>query len=170
VPEKGVDLAIEAISRLPDLQLVVVGDGAGRVALEHQAARVAAGRVVFTGSLADSAPVLGAADVVVFPSRGGDSLPAVLIEAGLAEVPVVAADLAGITEIVIDGVTGRLVPAGSPDAIAAAIEPVLSSVSYAQALGQKARDHCLHHFAMGVIAPLWDDLLVEVSPATGEST
>ena len=164
VPEKGIDVAIDAIGQLANVQLLVVGDGSQRSRLEEQANRVAPGRVVFTGSLPDPAPALAATDFVVFPSRGGDSLPAVLIEAGFAELPAVATRVQGVPDIVLDGVTGQLVPIGSPTAIAAAIERLVSDRAYARRLGQAARRHCLRHFSMNVVAPEWDQLLTEVNP------
>lgn len=163
VPEKGVSTAIEAASRLPGLQLLIIGDGPQRAELERQAHRVAPGQVVFAGSLRDPVAAIAVADVVILPSLGGDSLPAVLIEAGMAELPTVATDIPGIAQIVIDGVTGCLVPPGSPGSIADAIERLISDLPYAQRLGRAAREHCLRHFAMEVVAPLWDRQLVEVT-------
>ena len=81
----------------------------------------------------------------------------------MAELPTVATDIPGIAQIVIDGVTGCLVPPGSPGSIADAIERLISDLPYAQRLGRAAREHCLRHFAMEVVAPLWDRQLVEVT-------
>jgi glycosyltransferase involved in cell wall biosynthesis len=164
VPEKGIDIAIDAIGQVASVQLLVIGDGRQRSRLEEQANRVAPGRVVFTGSLPDPAQVLAAADLVVFPSLGGDSLPAVLIEAGFAELPTVATRVQGVPEIVLDGVTGQLVPIGSSTAIAAAIGRLISDRAYARRLGRAARRHCLRRFSMSVVAPQWAQLLTEVNP------
>ena len=64
--------------------------------------------------------ILGAADVVVVPSKRPDPLPNSAIEAAAAGVPVVAAAHGGLPEIVRDGETGVLVPPGDPAALAAA--------------------------------------------------
>ena len=111
VPEKGVDLAIEALRDLPDTQLLVAGDGPERDALERAAAAAAPGRVVFAGSIADPRPASHRGRRRGSPSRGGDSMPAVLIEAGLMGLPVVATPIEGIVDIVDPGITGELVVA-----------------------------------------------------------
>ena len=95
VPEKGVDAAIDAVSHVPGVHLVVVGDGPERAALEARAGRDLAGRVMFTGQLANAATAYQAADLLVFPSRGGDSMPAAVIEAGLTGLPALVTDVGG---------------------------------------------------------------------------
>src|SRR5262245_47685255 len=84
VPEKGGDVAIRAVSALPGaVQLVSAGDGSERARLEALADERARARVHFLGSRAEIVPVYHAADAVVFPTQGGDAMPATIIEAGL---------------------------------------------------------------------------------------
>lgn len=157
-PEKRVDLAIAAVALLPGAHLAVAGQGPERPALERHAQEQAPGRVHFLGPTAEPAALLGAADVVVLPSRT-EGLPAVLIEAGLCGVPVVATDVGGVGEIVVHGQTGLLVPFGDASALSGALA---SALGRHQAMGSAARRHCLQHFAMGSVGDAWGALLSEV--------
>jgi glycosyltransferase involved in cell wall biosynthesis len=154
-PEKAVDTALNAISRLSDWVLVVVGDGPELPMLEALADSIAPGRVRFLTPRADPASVLAAADVVVLPSRT-EGMPATAIEAGMSGLPIVASSVGGIPQIVENGSTGVLVPPGNPESFARAIE-----VAYARRteMGPAARRYCLDHFEMGVVSSAWAELL-----------
>jgi glycosyltransferase involved in cell wall biosynthesis len=156
--EKNVGLAIEALARLPGVHLLVVGDGPERPALELLAREVAPARVRFAGTTEDPARALAAADVLVLPSST-EGLPAVLIEAGLSRVPVVATDVGFVRDIVVDHRTGLLVPTGDVEALAAALATALSD---ATRLAEAARVRCLELFELGVVAALWHDLICEI--------
>jgi glycosyltransferase involved in cell wall biosynthesis len=154
-PEKGVDLVIDALGELSDPQLLIVGDGPARVELEATAERIAPGRVVFAGSVPDIVGVYAVADVFVLASRGGDSMPAVLIEAGLRELPAVSTDVEAIPEVVIDGVTGRIVARGSRPAFTDAIRSIVADPVRGAKFGSAARAHCLDRFDIDTIAAQW---------------
>lgn len=162
-PEKGVDLTITAVGGLRGVQLVVAGDGPERSSLEALAARVAPGQVVFTGSLVDPRPAFTAADVVSLPSRGGDSMPAVLIEAGLMTLPVVATPVGGIVDIVDPGVTGDLVAIEAVDALRIALDRILGDRTRAAQLGEAARARCLARFTIDVVAEEWERVAGELA-------
>jgi glycosyltransferase involved in cell wall biosynthesis len=162
VPEKGVDLTIDAVGAIEGMQLLIVGDGPIRQDLEAQARRVAPGRVTFAGSVREPRPCFEAADVVVLPSRGGDSMPAVLIEAGLMGVPAVATPVEGIGAILDHGRAGELVPKNDAAALGRAIRRLVDDHDRARALCTAARRHCLDHYAIDVVAEQWDDVLFEV--------
>jgi glycosyltransferase involved in cell wall biosynthesis len=156
--EKNVGLAIEALARLPGVHLLVVGDGPQRRALELLAREVAPARVLFAGATEDPARALAAADVLVLPSST-EGLPAVLIEAGLSLVPVVATDVGFVRDIVVDHRTGLLVPTADVGALAAALAAALGD---ATRLAEAARVRCLELFELGVVAALWHDLISEI--------
>jgi glycosyltransferase involved in cell wall biosynthesis len=155
VPEKGVDLAISAVAQLDDAQLLISGDGPERGALEAQARRVAEGRVVFTSTITRAVDAYVAADVVVLASRGGDSMPAVLIEAGLMALPAVATPIEAIPEIVVAGATGVLVPVDDPVALADALRALIDDDDQRARLGASARAHCIEHFSIERVASMW---------------
>ena len=126
-PQKSLDVALRALARLPDVQLVLAGDGPERQRLHGLATELGLdGRVRFLGPQPRQAifELLAAADAVVLPSSW-ENFPHVLVEALAVGTPVVATDTGGVREIVDDGVAGLLVPAGDADALAAAVRRVL---------------------------------------------
>jgi glycosyltransferase involved in cell wall biosynthesis len=159
VPEKGVDIAIGALAHVPAAQLLVAGSGPERDALERLAQSHAPGQVTFAGTVDDAWRVYDAADVVVLASRGGDSMPAVLIEAGLASLPAVATPIDAIPEVVVDGETGCLVPPGDPEALGRALRDLIGDPERSRALGDAAFRRCSTRFAMPVVAEQWAQVL-----------
>ncbi|MFN2557306.1 MAG: glycosyltransferase family 4 protein [Nitriliruptorales bacterium] len=162
VPEKGVDAAIRALAGCEECQLLTVGGGPELERLRALADAVAPGRVVFAGPLDNPADAFAAADIVVLPSRGGDSMPAVLIEAGLSGLPAVSTTVGAIPEIVQAGVTGEIVAPDDESQLVAAIRRALGR---AERYGLAARRHCLEHFEIGTVAGQWDRLLTSLLPA-----
>ena len=156
--EKGLDVAIDAVSRLPRVNLLVAGDGPLRPSLTERAERLAPGRVRFIGTTDDPARVMAAADVVVVPSRT-EGMAAVLIEAGLSGIPVVATDVGAAREVVLVGRSGILVPPGDAaqmaDGIREAIDRHLG--------GPEARIWCAGRYDLPVVADAWSDLLLNVA-------
>lgn len=166
VPEKGVDLVIDALgddggrAGVPGpVVLLVAGDGPVRGDLERRAAAHPGLDVRFLGALDDPRPVYAAADVVVLASRGGDSMPATLVEAAYTGLPVVATPVGSIGEIVVDGVTGTLVPVGDADALRRALAVVLADPAAAAAMGEQARAHALARFEIATVAAAWAGVL-----------
>ncbi len=132
-PEKGVDVLADAIVILARsgtaAELVVLGDGDGRAALAAKLAAAGIGDRVQLGGWADAATVrreIVAARALVVPSFG-EGLPVVIMEALALRRPVVATAVGAIPELVENGVTGWLVPPGSPAALAAALADVLAA-------------------------------------------
>lgn len=159
--EKRVGDAVAACAALPEVHLLVAGDGPERPALERRAAAEAPGRAHFAGTLPGPAQALAAADVVVLPSRT-EGMPGVLIEAGLSGVPAVASDVGGVSQIVRDGETGVLVAPGDVVALAAGLRRALAE---RQALGAAARRHCLAEFEIEPVAARWADLAATLERA-----
>jgi glycosyltransferase involved in cell wall biosynthesis len=121
---KGFDLLLDAMARLPDLHLWIAGTGELQRELEAQAARLGvADRVRFLGWREDVPALLAAADLLVSSSRW-EPLGNVVLEAWMAGVPVVATASAGPSELIADRVSGRLVPLEDAAALAAAIAEV----------------------------------------------
>ncbi|HET9719236.1 MAG TPA: glycosyltransferase [Solirubrobacteraceae bacterium] len=120
--QKGHDVLLSAfaqvVRQLPDAELLLVGDGPLRAGLSEQARRLGIERSVqFTGAADDVWPLLAEADVFALASRY-EPLGLAVLEAMAAGLPVVAAAVDGLTEIVEDGVSGYLVPRDDPDALA----------------------------------------------------
>lgn len=130
-PQKGFGVALRAFAQLsqdvPDLSLVVVGDGRDRPAVAELLPEVRA-KVVMVGAVSNEGlpPYHAAADVFVAPALGQESFGYVLVEAMAAGIPVVASDIPGYREVVRDGIEGLLVPPGDPSALAGALRRVLA--------------------------------------------
>jgi glycosyltransferase involved in cell wall biosynthesis len=158
--EKHPLLAVEAMTHVPDAQLVLAGDGPLADEVTARAAAVDPGRIAAVGPIAEPAALLAAADALVLPSRS-EGIPAVTIEAGLAGLPVVATDVGGVGEVVVDGETGRLVDTMTPTAVGAALRDVLGPDG--AGLGAAARRRCLERFSLDVVAARWEPVLAEVT-------
>ncbi len=160
--EKGVDLAILATAAHSSAHLLIVGDGPDRSALESLAARSAASRVTFTGPLSESVGALHASDLLVLPSRGGDSMPAVLIEAGLCGLATVTTPVGAIPDVVDDGVTGSVVPTDDLQALTAAVGQLIDHPERRTAFGRAADARCREMFTIDATAPQWVSLFESV--------
>jgi glycosyltransferase involved in cell wall biosynthesis len=131
IPVKGLDVLLEAVSRLVtrhrDVRLYLVGDGASRGDLESLAARLGLGTVVhFVGKVAQSElpDWYRAADLTVLASRS-EGVPNVLRESLACGTPFVATRVGGVSEIAA-GTTNRLVPSEDPGALSEAMALSLS--------------------------------------------
>jgi glycosyltransferase involved in cell wall biosynthesis len=122
VRQKGIDVAIRALPLLPGEDvLVVLGEGPERAALERLAAELGvAERVFLPGRVPDVAAWLRRASVYVHPARW-EGFGLGVLEAMLAGLPVVAARVSSLPELVADGETGLLVPPDDPQALADAV-------------------------------------------------
>jgi glycogen(starch) synthase len=139
-PQKDVGTLVEAFGRVGQQAcLLVVGDGPGRRATEHQA-RPLAQRVHFTGFLPHAMipAVLGHIDLLVLATRY-EELPSVLVEGMAAGLPVVASRVGGIPALIDDDVNGLLVPPGDVGALATAITRLLTEPDTAARLSAAAR-------------------------------
>ncbi len=162
-PNKGsehlVDIAGKAGLPWP---LVIVGDGPGRSIVEA-AARASSQDVRLTGWVDQSATAawLRHASLLVFPSRGPESLSRVLIEASALGVPIAAMLTGGTADIVVHGRTGLL--SATPAALAHDVGRLVADAGLRQRLGDAARRHAEQHFdAPAVVArveSLYADLL-----------
>lgn len=125
--EKGPDLLIEAFARISDpaAVLCVIGDGGQRTATEARAAELGLGeRVVFAGAQRGAASLLAAFDLVVLSSRT-EGTPMIVLESGMAGVPVVATPVGGVPDALgEDG--GWLTDSTDPTSIARAIDDALA--------------------------------------------
>jgi glycosyltransferase involved in cell wall biosynthesis len=163
VGEKGVDAGLAAVAGVSEAAaFVVVGDGPERAALEQEAARVLGTRARFLGSVESPRDVLWAADVMLFPSRGGDSMPAVVIEAGLSGLPVVATPIAAIPQMIVDGRTGYIVAVDAVVAMTERLEEVMSNGRLRADLGLAAREWCLDRYTMDPVADGWISVIERV--------
>jgi glycosyltransferase involved in cell wall biosynthesis len=128
-PEKGHDVLLEALGRITqrNVHVLFVGrdDGVETSVRAHTERLGLAAQVRFLGFRRDVGTVLAAADLLVMPSLR-EGLPVALLEACAIGTPVVATPAGGISDVILDGATGRLVPIGDAAALAAAIDHALA--------------------------------------------
>jgi glycosyltransferase involved in cell wall biosynthesis len=160
---KDVGTLLEAMVRLPEVHLAVLGDGDLRPRLEAQARGLrVADRVHFTGWWADVAAALSDLDVVVLTSRN-EGTPVSLIEASAAGRPVVATRVGGVPLVVEDGVTGFLAPPGRAEEIASLVGRLLVDPDARRAMGEAGRRRAAGRFSrerlLGDIRALYGELL-----------
>lgn len=138
---KGIDILINAMTDVKSASLVVVGDGEQRKPLEAQITALdLTDRVTLAGFVQNAASLLKAFDIFALPSRT-EALGYVLLEAGFAEVPVVASIVGGIPEVIDDQLSGVLVPGDDAKALADALNELITNpatrANYAERLKEK---------------------------------
>jgi glycosyltransferase involved in cell wall biosynthesis len=167
-PVKGFDVLIRAlpavVAAIPAAEVVLVGEGTERAALEAQAAALGIGdRVRVTGATADVARWLAASDVLAAPSRN-EGMGRALVEAMALGIPVVAAAVGGIPAVVSDGQSGRLVPSEDADALAKAVIELGGDEALCAKLAAAAARHA-EAFSIGAanaaMRAIYDDLVHE---------
>lgn len=139
--------------------LVVLVAGEGPLLSELVAERVRLGlpedSVRFLGQRDDIPDLMSAADAYVM-SSAWEGLPMVLLEAGAAGLPVVATAVGGNEELVVNGVTGMLVPPADASALANAMQGVMELTSEERrALGHNATMNVTNSFSIETVVDLW---------------
>jgi glycosyltransferase involved in cell wall biosynthesis len=139
VPQKAVDDLLRAAAAVPDLFLVVVGEGPERPALECLIAELGIGeRVRLLGSRGDVPELLPALDIFALSSRW-EGEPIALLEAMAAGLPCVATATEGAVEILQDSGAGLLTPVGDPGDLAEALKVLARDPDRRQAMSRAAR-------------------------------
>jgi glycosyltransferase involved in cell wall biosynthesis len=132
---------IRAFAALPEesFEALIVGDGPDRVAVEAAIRELGLeGKVRVAGERDDVPALLADSDVFVLSSRS-EGLPVSVLEAMAAELPVVASDVGGLAELVVDRETGILVPPGDVSALAAALGRLIDDRELRRRLGAAGR-------------------------------
>lgn len=153
---------------LPEVDLLLVGDGPLRAELEAQCRELGiADRVQFWGVRRDVAHILQAADLFVLPSIS-EAASLTLLEAMACGCPVVVTDVGGNPEIVREGVDGLRVPRGDSVAMATAIERLAGDSPRCAALGESARQRVCDVFDQSAAIQQFARLFEELSPVARE--
>ncbi|MEU7168074.1 glycosyltransferase [Streptomyces morookaense] len=162
VARKGVDLALRALVRIPDAELLVAGGPPGDCVLEDpEAMRLlglarhlgVADRLVLLGSVPhDDMPALIRSSDIVLCTPVYEPFGIVPLEAMACGVPVVATDVGGHRDTVAHGETGLLVEPGRPELLADAVRDLLDAPERLAAFGDAGRTRMLRRFTWDRVA------------------
>jgi teichuronic acid biosynthesis glycosyltransferase TuaC len=169
---KGVFDLVDAVRRLSDLAPQVALAGAGPDATELRAAFEAArASVRFFGALtqAQLAQLFTAADAITLPSYA-EGLPAVVCEAMLSGRAVVTTPVGGLPEIVRDGVTGLIAPAGDRALLAAALRRILTDASLRARLETNALEFASRHLTWSANAQAYERIYFELARSSPDKS
>jgi len=154
-PWKGQHVVLKMLPRLPDVRVLFVGDTLfrGDESYEQELKRKArqlnvADRVRFLGFRRDIPRLMRFVDVVLHTSTAPEPFGRVIVEGMLAGTPVVATRAGGATEVVREPDTGLLVPPGDPNALAIAIQELLSNPDRAYSMGKTAKSYARRRFSI----------------------
>ncbi len=135
------------LQRHPRFRLVLIGDGPQRPVLERLTADLKLGdHVVFAGRRQDAAELIKGFDFSILGSSE-ESFPNALMESMAVAVPVISTRVGGVTELVDDGVHGRLVPSGDVEAMATAIIRMLDHPDERRRMGEAGRNRIAADFS-----------------------
>lgn len=152
-PVKRVPLLLEAFAQLrkkiPNIMLKIVGDGEERQNLLELSQKLELGNsVTFMGFQTHDKvlQIMKQSDLIVLPSKM-EGNPRVIVEAMMLKVPVVAAKVIGIKDIIKHGETGHLIAKDVPEDLAQAIEYVLTNKQYAEKIAENAYEFAKQNFS-----------------------
>jgi glycosyltransferase involved in cell wall biosynthesis len=164
VEQKGHRYLLEAAQDVPSSAVfVLAGEGPEREPLERYARELGVeDRIRFLGRRTDIPEVLAASDLMVLPSLC-EGLPLSILEAMGARRPVIATDIGGTNEAIVDGTTGLLVPPADPPALAAAVRRLLDDPALAALLADAGWRRVAERFTAAAMAArvtsTYDELL-----------
>jgi glycosyltransferase involved in cell wall biosynthesis len=167
IPVKNIEAAIEATALLAergeDIRLEIAGTGPSEPHLRESVTRYGLnGRVTFLGWREDVMPLLAAWDLLALPSLD-EGFPISALQAMAAARPVVASGVGGIHELVVDNVTGRIIPAPNAQALACCISELAGNRTMLGQMGKAGWQRAREHFSVAQMArrtfELYDRLL-----------
>lgn len=155
VPVKGIDVLIKAAALIVEqnsaVAVLIAGDGPERVALEQQVIKAGlSDNVQLVGFRDDITDFLNCLDLFVMSSHH-EGIPMVLLEAMALQKPVVSTDVGGVGEIVADGQSGLLVPAGDESALAETCLRLLKDPAERNRLGNEAKKRVHEEFSVDIL-------------------
>ncbi|HBY77568.1 MAG TPA: glycosyl transferase family 1, partial [Cyanobacteria bacterium UBA11148] len=156
--------AFAQISRqLPQTLLLVVGKGSLQNNLEALTKELGLHeKVRFLGIRNDIAKIMNAADAYVM-SSAWEGMPGVLLEASAVGLPIVATDVGGNREVVLDGKSGFLVPSQNSQALAEAMQQLITlSDSERQQIGKVGRNYVIANYSLTEGVKRWENLYREL--------
>ncbi len=158
-----VDAIPEVLNKFKQARFLIVGEGVLKDELEEKCKRLKlADKIIFSGFRSDIKDIFASIDIFVMPSLL-EGLPMVLLEAMAMAKPIVATDIDGIKEILVDGEAGLLVPPKESNELSEAIIDLLIHRDQAYQMGLAARKIVEERFEIDImvqkVEEVYDDLL-----------
>ena len=154
-------------SQIPEVRLLLVGDGELQADLQGQARSLGlSSSVTLAGHRSDVPEILSTLDVFVLSSLW-EGLPNAVLEAMASGLPVVATQVGGVPELVVDGETGVLVPPRDPTALADALVRLLQDAALRRRMGHAGRARVQEHFSVERMVRETEGLYEELLEAKG---
>jgi len=146
---KGLEYLIESSINLPsELKIYIIGDGEEKENLQNKIKDLNLSEKVFmTGRVEDVKTLFKAFDIFILPSTT-EALPGVILEAGLAENPVIATRVGGIPEIIENGKSGILVSPKKPNEIFDAISYLMNRPEKRKEFGKSLKISVQKNFSI----------------------
>ncbi len=147
--EKGVEDLLHAMKQIPEMELIVAGDGPQRADLEHLARALGLANVRFVGQVNGSErdALIAQSRFTLMPSHAYETLGKTILESYAMGRAVIASDRGSRRELVRDGDTGLLYPCGDFGRLVTRIRELASDPQLAQQMGQAGRDFVVRHHA-----------------------
>jgi glycosyltransferase involved in cell wall biosynthesis len=142
-----------------DSLLLLAGEGSMRKQAEDLTEELGLnGQVKFLGVRNDIPELMSAADAYLM-SSSWEGMPLVLLEAASCRLPIAATDVGGNSEVVVEGMTGFLVPPKDPEKLAGAMLRLMSlTETERQAMGLSGRNYVEEHYSLDRITDRWEEL------------
>ena len=156
VAEKGGETLLRAaqlvIKRFPNVLFVFIGEGAARKEWEAISNTLGiSANVSFIGMRDDMPGVYSSINILALPSFN-EAMPMCILEAMAAAIPVVASKIGSVPDLVLNNVTGNLVPPGDSEALADKLLMLLRNPDHAKNLGRAGLDHVLRNYSSEAMA------------------
>jgi glycosyltransferase involved in cell wall biosynthesis len=147
---KGIGTLIEAMRRIPDVKLKIVGDGAYRAECEAIIAAKNISNVEISGFQAGSRleDAVRGSFCTILPTEAYENCPMSVLESFAYARPVIGTDIGGIPELIDDGHDGYVVPVANPEALSAAIFALATDRGKALSMGRAGRQKVEQKFSM----------------------
>lgn len=152
-PEKGLDIFFRALSelksRIKDLRIIAIGDGEIRPDVESLCNRLSLNSITtFTGYVRDIREYVPAMDIVCLTPNINEGLSNAIIEEMAMGIPIVATNVGGNAELILDNVTGMIVQPGDSDAIAQAILELYNKPMIRESMGRRGMERIRDNFSV----------------------
>ena len=153
-PDQFIEVARKTVNKLPNVSYTLIGDGPMRRTLEEKVSQLKLNsKIHFLGSVPDVSADLPGYDILVRPSFT-EGMPLTLLEGMASGLVVISYNIDGVQEIIQNGVTGILAPAGDIEAIIAGITQLAEDTKLLNAIGTNARKYIENYLNWDKVADM----------------